>query len=81
MDFYNDMIQFQNEQKTQLHYLTIFSYNDKDVIKYLHDIEEKDKKFVKWVEGSDKEWVDKITKYFLSKDWFLNSDNKPLYKI
>lgn len=79
MDFYNDMIKFQNEQQAYLNHLTIFSYSDNDLLRYLADIE-KNREFVKWITIEDKDWLDKIYKYFLSKEWFINSDNKPLYK-
>lgn len=41
----------------------------------LQKFEENDKNFIKWITVSDKLWLDKIYKYFLTKSWFENSDN------
>jgi len=75
MDFYNDLIKFQNDQKCFLNYLTMFSFNDNDLIKYLTDTEE-NANFIRWINNDDGVWLKKIHKYFLTEKWFSNSDNK-----
>lgn len=75
MDFYNDMIKFQNEQKCYLNHLTIFSYFDDDLSEYLIEVE-KNSNFIKWITIDDELWLKKLYKYFITEKWFSNSDNK-----
>jgi len=81
LDFYNDLIKFQNKNKSYLNYLTIFSNsnNINDITKYLKDVE-KNKNFIKWIKIKDIIWIEKINNYFISKDWFKRTDNNKLYK-
>ncbi len=74
MDFYNDLIKFQNDEKSYLNHLTIFNNLDENIVKYLENAEENEN-FIKWITIKDKKWLKKIYKYFLTKEWFKNSDN------
>ncbi len=73
MDFYNDMIKFQNKEKQNLNHLTIFSYTEDEFTKYITDVENADD-FVRWINIDDEKWLDKIRKYFLNDRWFETSD-------
>lgn len=79
MDFYNDMIKFQNKEKSYINHITVFNFKEYELMKYVKNIEE-DVNFIKWIGVEDKIWLDKIYKYFISPEWFDNSDNiEPQY--
>lgn len=75
IDFYNDMIKFQNKKKTHLNHLTIFSYSEKTLFKYMKD-KENDKNFIKWVDIGDRDWIDRIYNYFSDAKFFEQADIK-----
>lgn len=82
-DFYNDLIKFQNKNKSYLNHLTVFTKDENEILKYIKDIE-KDPNFVKWVTIEDEKWLNMIYKYFINDKWFKNIDDskeKNQYRI